>query len=145
MSKDEEKEIDRQIAKVLLEIVLKADKLHTITYGRLAAEVEREFGVPNPGPMALRWPLGRMQRACSEYELPPLPTLVVGEGDLPGDGYKIAYDGFYDAASEDKSIPEIFEKEFKEIQKLVGSSAWMPLIKHYGLEEVFPEFMSDVE
>lgn len=143
-----EKEIDRKIARVLLEIVLKTDKLHTITYGGLADEVERIFGAPRPFPITLRWPLGRMQRACADCELPPLSTLVVSRSEsrnLPGHGYKTAYDEFYDIAHADKPVAEIFEKEFKEIQKLVGSSAWMPLIKHYGLEEAFPEFMSDVE
>lgn len=72
MSRYVEKEIDRQIVRVLLEIVLKTDKLHTITYGDLADEVERIFGAPRPFPTTLRWPLGRMQRACADCELSPL-------------------------------------------------------------------------
>lgn len=143
-----EKEFDRQIARALLEIVLKTDKLHTITYGDLADEIERIFGVPRPFPITLRWPLGRMQRACADCELPPLPTLMVSRSEsrnLPGHGYKTAYDEFYDTAHANKPVTEIFEREFKEIQKLVGSSVWMPLVKHYGLEEVFSEFMSDAE
>lgn len=149
MLKHIEQEIDRQIVEILLGMVLKPNKLTTIpivSYGELADEIGKRFDVPKPHPRSFSTPLDRIQQACSEYDLPPLATLVVYKKKrLPGDGYKTAYDEHYGTSGEDASVTEIFYKELSAIQQLVGSSAWMPLIQHYGLENAFPNYTDEQE
>lgn len=80
-----------------------------------------------------------MQKACKECGLPPLPTLVISQNQLPGRGYKTAYDEFN--KHNDKSVNEIYEEEFRKIQRIDNLQEWTSLIKHYRLEDTFSEYM----
>lgn len=130
---------------MLLKLVIESDPIHTITYGKVSNEVARLFNGSRPYSITLRWPLGRMQKACKECDLPPLPTLVVSQNQLPGRGYKTAYDEFYghgrNNEHKDKSVNEIYEEEFRKIQRINNLQEWTSLIKHYRLKDAFSEYM----
>ena len=41
----------------------------------------------------------------------------------------------------DKSVNEIYEEEFRKIQRINNLQEWTSLIKHYRLEDTFSEYM----
>lgn len=76
-------ELNRKVAVELLKYVIVNQSEPTITYGKLASKIDRDFN-----PRNLDKPLGVVSSVCIENNLPPVSGVVINkEFKLPGEGF----------------------------------------------------------
>ncbi len=101
--------LNRKVAIELLEYVIANQSEPTITYGKLASKVDRDFN-----PRNLDKPLGVVSSACIENNLPPVSGVVINkEIKLPGEGF---YKEFF-SGSPIEEWEEIYIKNVLAIKK----------------------------
>ncbi len=132
-SRPEFKELDVWIVEVLVRRL--QEKGSVITYSDLAKEVKSEKDCPPINPhVSFNHPLGRIQKACFEVDVPCIPVMVVGKtGMKPGTGFVAAYKEIHPEQG-DEDEKAIAKKEWERVRECRN---WQPLLDYYGIELEF--------
>ena len=129
---------DKHPVTVLLNRI--AAKGSAITYGELAAQIKSGYGYEVNPHLGFSNALGRLQKTCSELDLPCISVMVVNQQWKPGAGFIPCYREIHPEAAS-MSDAEIRRTEESAVKSCAD---WGKLIARYGiaLEELDSSYMA---
>lgn len=133
-------EIAAEIVAVLVPFVV--SKKREMTYGELSKAIKKRFDDNVPAWHGMANPLGEIQDACKELDLPNLPVMVVDQAKMrPAAGWYIQFDSLYP----ELALLDNVEKRMKAKDSVLACGDWSSLYAHYGIEEPSPKVLVDKE